>query len=77
MTDEEVQRAMEEGTPVVIRYHQALGVGVVTRRLVRSSALASPDYVGWGVRVRGMERLHQAADLRVATAEELLVEGDE
>ena len=80
MTDEEVQRAMEEGTPVAIRYHETLCVGVITRRLIepnRRKWPTCPNYIGWGVRVGGVERLKRAAEIRLATAEELLVAGDE
>ena len=73
MTDEEAQRAMEEGTPVVVDYALRTVIGTV----VGQSGTYPSGRVSWLIRGEGVETHRHATWLRLATAEELLVEGDE
>ena len=74
MTDEEAQRAMEEETPVAIDYALRTVVGIV---LEAEHSYLVTGRVLWVVRAEGVRALHESNCLRLATAEELLVEGDE
>ena len=82
MTDEEVQRAMEEETPVAIQWHdgrKCVGVVVgITLDSVQGRDLWLPPGTVWAVRVEGLRLFRHVVSncLRVATAEELLLLDD-
>ena len=82
MTDEEVRRAMEEGTPLSVplrgRYGPSRGRRVVgfVQRAHYFTASSESDQI-WLVYAQGLKVYHYSSRLRLATAEELLVEGDE
>ena len=80
MTDEEVQRAMEERTPVVVPGNNGRQVvGVIGARSPSHDILRRwLDVATWSVQLGESDSvLRRAAEIRLATAEELLVEGDE
>ena len=69
MTDEEVQRAMEEGTPVVVPGNNGRQVVGVVRWRLWSHAEA------WSVQLGEIDSsVFLSGEIRLATAEELLID---